>query len=95
VHEVVQTAVGFDPVGARTEHQMEGIGDDELGTASLELLRGHRFDRRIGADRHEHRRLDGAAGKMHAPPARRAVPGDELEAHAAHASLAVKNMTSP
>jgi hypothetical protein len=78
VHEAVQTAEFIDEVGARSQHEMEGVAEDDLGAETLELLGRHRLDRTVGADRHEGRRLDRAVRRVHAAAARGAVGGDEF-----------------
>ena len=67
--EVVQVAVRTNNLGTRTQPQVEGVAENDLGTHALEFLGGHRLDRAVGTDRHEGRCLDGAAGERqaHAP----------------------------
>ena len=41
---------------------MIGIAQNDLGAAVNQVFGGQRFDRCLGADRHECRRIDGAVG---------------------------------
>ena len=81
-HEAVQAAVRGDHLEARAQPQVEGVAEHDL-RADLDELRGrHRLDRAVGADRHEHRRLDGAVGEREPTAPGRARRGDHLELHA-------------
>ena len=39
---------------------MVGVAEDDLGVDVVQVLRGHGFDRAVGADGHEHGGFDGA-----------------------------------
>ena len=70
VHKKVQSAEGGDPLRPRPQHQMIGVAEDEPRAGCGHPLGGHRLDRRGGADRHKHRRLDHAM-RGQKPPAPR------------------------
>src|SRR4249919_1049058 len=96
--ESVQPSVRLDDVEARTQVQMEGVAEDDLGTQRAQLLRQHALDRAVGAHRHESRGLDGAAREREAAAARGAVGGEQFEGHPAHAACPTcgnSNIASP
>src|SRR5690606_19503489 len=66
------------------QEQVEGIAEDDLRAQFLDLPRQHALDRAVGADRHERRRLDGAARERDAAAAGGAVGAEQLELHATH-----------
>jgi len=45
VHETVQPAMRGDDGGAGTQHEVEGVAQNDLGPQSLELLGRHCLDR--------------------------------------------------
>ena len=55
VHEPVQAAELGDQVGARAQHQVVRVGQDQRDAHRLEVLGVERLHRRPGADRHEQR----------------------------------------
>ena len=55
--------VGYQLV-AGAEREMISVGEDETCPRLFELLRRQPLDRRLCADRHEHRRFDGAMGRL-------------------------------
>ena len=79
-HEPVQPAKTRDPLGARTQHQVIGVGKDHLGARGAQHAGRGRLDRGLGADRHERGRLDGAVRGMQPAAPRRAVGREQLEA---------------
>ena len=92
MHEFVQAAELGDALGAGPEHQMIGIGEDDIGAARRHVLGEHGLDRRPGANRHEGRGADDAAGRGDQPGPRRAVPrldrkGEALSHGAGRAGL--------
>jgi len=68
VHEAVETAEALDQLMAGPDEEMVGVAEDDLGPHLQQILRGHRLDGGLGADRHEDRRLEDA------------VPGPDLAA---------------
>jgi hypothetical protein len=63
---------------------MIGVAQQDLDAELVELRRCDAFHRTLGADRHEHRRLDRAVRRVEAAAPRSGVPvlGQELEADA-------------
>ena len=57
-HEAMQPAVRGDDVEPGAQPQVERVAEDDLRADLDELVGRHRLDRAVGADRHEHRRLD-------------------------------------
>ncbi len=53
MHEAVQAAELGDALRAGPEHQMVGIGEQDVGAGSRHVLGEHGLDRGAGADRHE------------------------------------------
>ena len=60
-HEAVQPAKLGDALGAGPQHQMIGVGEDDVGAGGAHRLRQHGLDGGRGADRHEGRRADDPA----------------------------------
>ena len=56
IHHLVQPAQRRHPLGARAQHQMVGVGEDEFRPGRAHRIGHHRLDGAGGADRHEHRR---------------------------------------
>ena len=82
MHEPVEAAQPFDPLGTGPQHQVIGVGEDDLGAGQPDRLGRHRLDRGGGADRHERRGADLApAGGEPAGPGG-AVPGGNREGKA-------------
>jgi hypothetical protein len=79
VHEFVQAAEAFDALGARPQHQVIGVAQQDLGSGGGDRLRLHRLHRRRRADGHEGRRLDGAVGRRDAAAAGGAIGAKEVE----------------
>jgi hypothetical protein len=78
-HEAVQAAEAGDAFGSRAKVQVIGVPEHDLGAQVAQLAGKDGLDRRLGADRHEDRRLDGAVGGVeHARPGV-AVDGLEVE----------------
>ena len=62
LHEAVQTAVeSTDDFGAGPQHQMKGIGEDQLRAERGQLVGRHGLHGRVGSNRCERRRIDAAA----------------------------------
>ncbi len=59
VHETMQSPELGDALGAGAEHQMIGVGENDVGAGLAHVLGEHGLHRRAGADRHEGRRADG------------------------------------
>ncbi len=62
-HELVEPAELGDHILAGPDVQVVCVGQDDLRADGLEVGGRERAHRRLGADRHEHRRLDGAVGQ--------------------------------
>jgi hypothetical protein len=54
----------LDEVCAWTHSQMIGVREDQFESKALNILAAEGFDRSLGADRHECRRLDRAVGSV-------------------------------
>ena len=78
-HEAVETAETGDHVGTRAEHQVVGVGEDDLRAEVLEVGRRERAHGAPGADRHEAGRAKGASRRRDGARARLAVGGDDLD----------------
>ena len=55
-HERMQPAERGDAFGAGAEHQVIGIGEQDIGAGRAHVVVVHALDRRLRADRHESRR---------------------------------------
>ena len=80
-HEAVQAAVRGDDLEARAQPEVKRVAEHDLRAELDELVRRHRLDGAVGADRHEHRRLDGAVRELEP-----AAPGAARRARTANAS---------
>ena len=78
-HERVQPAERRDPLGRRPQHQMIGVGEQDIGAGRAHIVMMHALDRRLRADRHERRRAHDAVRRCHLAGARGAVGGGEAE----------------
>ena len=89
VLELVQAAGAPDQPGARTEHQVVGVPEDDLDIQLLQFARGHRLHRGARADRHEDRGMDRAVGGLQHAEARVRRFGTpfDCEAAAAHGRM--------
>ena len=94
-HEAVQSAEPRHPFGARPQHQVIGVAEDDLGAGLAHLIAGQRLDRAGGADRHEGGRLDHAARGDQAAGPRRAVAGVDFEGKRGHQSRRHSRQASP
>src|SRR5688572_23344768 len=65
---------------------MVGVAENDLRVELLELPRGDPFDRAPRADRHEHRRLDGAVRRLQRAAARGALAMRHREGEFRHGS---------
>jgi hypothetical protein len=97
IHESVQAAEPLDALRPRTQHQVIGVGEHDLGAGGGDRRRRHRLDRRSGDDRHEGGSLYSAVCGVQAPRAGRAVAAAQLEAEAlgAHAPSRCNRQQSP
>ena len=82
--EPVQAAVRLDHLQARTQVEVEGVAEDDLGAKVSNLLGEHAFDRAVRADRHEGWRFHGAARKRKAATTGGAIGAQQFEGHSAH-----------
>ena len=76
--EAVETAEGGDRLGARTEHEVVGVGEHDLGAQPLEVHHRQGADHAAGADRHEAGRGESAPRRVDQPGAGRTVGGPDL-----------------
>ena len=88
MHEAMQPLMRRDDFEARPQIEMKGIAEHDFGADWLEILRRHRLDRAVSADRHERRRLHGAARKCEPAAPRRAIARQQFEAHGSQAAIA-------
>ena len=79
VHELVQAAERGDALRAGRQHQMVGVGENDVGAERPDRLGMHRLDRRRRADRHEGGRADVAARRRDLAEPGRAVDGADGE----------------
>src|SRR5688572_31935692 len=63
-NELVKAAATRDQIVAGAQHQVVGITEDDARANLVKMLRRQGFHRALGADRHEHRRLDGAMRRL-------------------------------
>jgi hypothetical protein len=68
--KIVQSAEPRNTLGARTQHQMIGIAEDDVGAKIPHLIEIHGLDRANGSDRHEGRRADRSARRQDLAAAR-------------------------
>ena len=61
MHKAVQPAMCRDNIGARTQHQVERVGQNDLGADVDKIARRHRFHGCRSTDRHEGRGIDHTA----------------------------------
>ncbi len=80
LHEFVQPAELLDQRLARTQCEMVGVGEHDLGAGFGDLGRSQRFERAVGADRHEGRGLYGAVRRFKASGSRVIAGPIQLEA---------------
>jgi hypothetical protein len=81
IHEPVQPAVRANDLCPRTQHQVEGIAEDDFASDCGQLVRCHGLHRAVSADRHESRRLDGAALERQSSATSRTIGCHELKPH--------------
>ena len=86
-HEGVQAAEAGDALGAGAQHQVVGVGEDDVGAGGLHLVEVQRLDGGGGADRHEGGRADPAMRRHHLAAARRAVLRQQLKSKRRHVFL--------
>ncbi len=80
-HEAVQAAMGADDIGARPQHQVKGIAEDDVGAGVPQLGGADALDGAIGAHRHERRGFHLATGEGEATAPGAAILIHELELH--------------
>jgi hypothetical protein len=87
-HEAMQAVVRGDHVESRSQPQMKRVAEHDLRVHFHQFVRCHRLDGAIGADRHEHRGLDGAVRERDAGAPGRAIGREDFErqAHGARAT---------
>ncbi len=73
MHEAMQAAEPGDALGARPQHQMIGVGEEDVGARRLHVFGEHGFDRGASADRHEGGRAHHPAWRGDGPGPRRAI----------------------
>ena len=56
--ELVEAAAARDQLVAGPQHQVIGVAENDAGADLLKMLSSQGLNRALGADRHEHRRLD-------------------------------------
>ena len=78
-NEFVEAAAARDQFVARPQHQMVGVAKNDAGADLLKVLRSQAFNRALGADRHEHRRLDVATRCLEDPSTRASICVGERE----------------
>ncbi len=78
-HEGVQSAQSRDAFGARPQHQMIGIAENDIGARGTHVVVINAFDRRLRADRHESGRAHHAMRHGHRAGARGAVRCGQME----------------
>ena len=80
IHKAVQTPERGNALGARSQHQVIGVAEDDPRAGRRYPLGGHRLDCAGGAHRHEYRRFDSAVSGRQPPAPRGAVARQNLEA---------------
>ena len=58
VHKLMQAAHFLHQIGARPQHQVISIAEQNFRPGSRHRFRHHRLNRAAGADRHKSRRID-------------------------------------
>ncbi len=84
VGEGMQPAKRRHPFGARPQHQVVGVAEDDVGAEFPHLVGIHRLDGAGRADRHEGRRTDDAARQREAAGTGGAVGRRDGKIDAAH-----------
>jgi hypothetical protein len=77
----VQTPEPLDGLGTRPEHQVVGVGEDDLGPDVRQILDVDPAHRRPRADRHEPRGQDGAVPSVQDPGAGRSIDSGDFPAN--------------
>ncbi|MNG19158.1 hypothetical protein D3C84_1032900 [compost metagenome] len=81
----------LDHFGARTQPQVKGVSQDDLGARGLDIAGQHALDRAVSTHGHERRGLDGAAREGQATTTSLAVGGQKLKRHTTGATHAVSS----
>ena len=90
MHEVVEITMGTNDLGTGTQHEMEGIAENDLRPHVAQFLRCHGLDRAVGPHRHKGRRLHHATCEAHPPPPRRAIIAHYFKLHRCHFAYALR-----
>ena len=94
VHEFVQAAERRDALRARPQHQMIGVAEQDFGAGLAHRFGRQALHRRLGADRHEGRRLHRAVRRRDLAAARRAVGCDQRGRKRRRSSIAAEQQAS-
>jgi hypothetical protein len=79
MHEAVEPAELGDALRSGAEHQVVGIGEQNVGARGGDVLGKHRLDRCAGADRHEGGRPHDSARRRNRAHPRKPIPRRNLE----------------
>ena len=79
MHEAVQAAELGDALSAGPQHQVIGVGKQDVGARGGHVLGKHGLDRGAGADRHEGGRAHDPARRRDRAHPRKPVPRRNLE----------------
>ena len=85
--EAMQAAAPRDQLVAGPQHQVIGVGEDDLGAGILYVLMPNRLDRALRADRHERGCLDDAVRRLEFAETRLAIGGSHRETESRHATI--------
>jgi hypothetical protein len=91
----VQPAKPGDPLGARPQHQVIGVAQDDVGARALHLVDCQALDRPGRADRHEGRRANVAARGLQDAGTGRTVGGADQEREGGHQGARHSRLASP
>ncbi len=83
LHKVMQIAMQFHDLLARTQPEMEGIAQNDLRAGLLNFFRRHAFNGAIGANRHKRRGFHHTAIKNQTATACTPVCGIKFKFHKA------------
>jgi len=93
--ELMEPAEPRHALGARAEHQMVGVAQDDVGAEGLDLVHRDCLDRAGRADRHEGGRADLAAGGLKHAGAGAAIDGVDAERQRGHQAAFHSRLASP
>ncbi len=83
-NEPMQPAEFTNDIQARSQEQVKGVAQDDLGTYLDEVARGHGLHRAVGAHGHKRGGFHRSAVEGKAAAARCAVGGEKIEMHGSH-----------